>query len=161
MIIVPGKLWRILFILLGTFVANFFLRRLSGQLFGKIPSKRAKTLISVAQTTATTLTCGLTFLILLSELGVNTAPFLTSAGIVGFAVSFGAQSLIKDLIAGVFLLWEDTIREGETIEVVGIRGKVKKIGIRTLLLEDEKGTLHTIPNGTIRTVSNFSRSSKN
>lgn len=93
----------------------------------------------------------------LSELGVDITPLLTSAGIIGFAISFGSQSLIKDLVAGLFFLAEDTIREGEIVEIAGVKGKVKTIKIRTITLEDEKGVLYTIPNGEIKTVSNFSR----
>ena len=159
MSIVSGKVWRILFILLGTLFANFFLRRFSGQIFGKIPSKRARTLILVAQNTTTVIIIVLALFMVLSELGINITPLLTSAGIIGFAVSFGSQSLIKDLIAGLFLLAEDTVREGEIVQVAGIKGEVKRIGIKTITLKDEEGTLHTIPNGSIKVVSNFSRRS--
>ena len=159
MSIVSGKVWRILFILLGTLFANFFLRRFSGQIFGKIPSKRARTLILVAQNTTTAIIVVLALFMVLSELGINITPLLTSAGIIGFAVSFGSQSLIKDLIAGLFLLAEDTVREGEIVQVAGIKGEVKRIGIKTITLKDEEGTLHTIPNGSIKVVSNFSRRS--
>jgi small-conductance mechanosensitive channel len=154
-----GKLTKALFILLGTLIVNQLSRRGSKQLFKKIPSKRAKTLISVVQNTASIIIFVVAVLTLLSELGINIAPLLTSAGIIGFAISFGSQSLIKDLIAGLFLLIEDTIREGEILQVAGIKGTVKRIGIRTTTLKDEKGTLHIIPNGSIKVVSNLSRKS--
>lgn len=153
------KLPKILFILLGTLVANQLSRRGSKRFFKKIPSKRAKTLISVAQNTASGLIFTVATLTFLSELGVTITPLLTSAGIIGFAISFGSQSLIKDLIAGLFLLVEDTIREGEIIQVSGIKGEVKRVGIKTIALKDEEGVLHTIPNGLIGVVSNFSRKS--
>lgn len=148
---------RLILVLLSSLVVNFSSRRVFKRIFKKIPSKRAKTLVSVAQNAATALVLTLAAFMILSELGINITPLLTSAGIIGFAVSFGSQTLIKDLIAGLFLLAEDIIREGETVQVAGVKGKVKSIKIRTVILEDEKGTLHTIPNGTIKTVSNFSR----
>lgn len=155
--LMPELHQRLILVLLSTLIVNFFLRRVFKRIFKKIPSKRAKTLVSAAQNTATVLVLTVAVFMILSELGINIAPLLTSAGIIGFAVSFGSQTLIKDLIAGLFLLAEDTLREGETVQVAGVKGKVKSIKIRTITLEDEEGVLHTIPNGTIKTVSNFSR----
>jgi small conductance mechanosensitive channel len=94
---------------------------------------------------------------LLSALNINIAPLLASAGIVGFAIGFGSQSLIKDLISGVFLLTGEVFYDGDIIKIGEIQGKVEKVGIRTVTVRDLNGVLHTIPNGTITTVANFTK----
>lgn len=93
-------------------------------------------------------------------LGINIAPLLASAGIVGLAVGFGSQTLVKDVVSGFFMLAEDQFAEREDIEVLGKRGIVEKIGVRTIFLRDGAGNLHIIPAGAVTVVTNYSRQKK-
>ena len=93
----------------------------------------------------------------LRELDVDITPVLTGAGIIGLAVGFGAQTLVKDIISGLFLIAEDQVRIGDVAEVNGIGGAVEEINLRTIVLRDLEGVVHTIANGDIRTLSNKSK----
>ena len=88
---------------------------------------------------------------------INIGPILAGAGILGLAVSFGAQSLVKDVITGFFMLVENSISVGDTVEIAGKTGTVERITLRVVRLRDVDGTLHIIPNGQITTVSNQTR----
>lgn len=96
-------------------------------------------------------------LIALSSLGVEIAPLLGAAGIVGIAVGFGAQALVRDIVSGIFFLVDDAFRVGEYVEVGNIRGTVEAISIRSLRLRHHRGPLHTLPFGEIRSLTNHSR----
>ena len=96
-------------------------------------------------------------LMVLRELDVDITPVLTGAGIVGLAVGFGAQTLVKDIISGLFLITEDQVRLGDVAEINGIGGAVEEINLRTIVLRDVEGTVHHISNGEIRTLANKSR----
>ncbi len=93
----------------------------------------------------------------LTELGLNIAPLLAGAGVIGLAIGFGAQTLVKDVITGLFILFEDTISVGDTIEVDGRTGTVESISIRTIRLRDSDGAIHTVPFSSVTTVKNQSR----
>jgi small conductance mechanosensitive channel len=97
------------------------------------------------------------FMLILSELKINIAPILGAAGIVGIAIGFGAQSLVKDYVGGLFILIEDQIRQGDTIKVEGYEGTVEEITLRYVRLRDYDGFVHFIPNGQIRIVTNMGR----
>ena len=96
-------------------------------------------------------------LMVLRELDVDITPVLTGAGIIGLAVGFGAQSLVKDIIAGLFLIAEDQVRLGDAAEINGIGGAVEEINLRTIVLRDLEGVVHVIANGEIRTLANRSK----
>jgi small-conductance mechanosensitive channel len=96
-------------------------------------------------------------LMVLRELDVDITPVLTGAGIIGLAVGFGAQTLVKDIISGIFLIAEDQIRLGDAADINGIGGTVEEINLRTIVLRDVEGVVHTIANGDIRTLSNKSK----
>lgn len=97
-------------------------------------------------------------LIILSELGVDIGPLIAGAGIVGVAIGFGAQTLVRDIVSGVFFLIEDAFRVGEYIQISGgTRGMVEDISIRSLRLRHHNGPIHTVPFGEIATLTNFSR----
>ena len=96
-------------------------------------------------------------LMVLRELDVDITPVLTGAGIIGLAVGFGAQTLVKDIISGLFLIAEDQVRLGDVAEINGIGGAVEEINLRTIVLRDLEGVVHTIANGDIRTLSNKSK----
>ena len=90
-------------------------------------------------------------------LGINIAPLIASAGIIGLAVGFGSQALVRDVVTGFFMLAEDQFAERDEIEILGKRGIVEKIGVRTIYLRDEDGNLHIVPAGAVTVVTNYSR----
>jgi moderate conductance mechanosensitive channel len=96
-------------------------------------------------------------LMVLRELDVDITPVLTGAGIIGLAVGFGAQTLVKDIISGLFLIAEDQVRLGDVAQINGVGGRVEEINLRTIVLRDLEGTLHYIANGEIRTLANRSK----
>lgn len=96
-------------------------------------------------------------MLVLSELGISIAPILASAGVIGIAVGFGAQSLIRDYFTGFFLLVENQIRQGDVVQVADKGGLVEEITLRYIRLRDFEGTVHYIPNGQVTTVTNRSR----
>ena len=93
----------------------------------------------------------------LSILGLNLGPLLASAGIAGLAIGFGAQTLVKDVINGFFILLEDQFNIGDVIRVAGVKGTVESMSLRRTTLRDDDGTVHTVPNSEIRIVSNTTR----
>ena len=96
-------------------------------------------------------------LMVLRELDVDITPVLTGAGIIGLAVGFGAQTLVKDIISGLFLITEDQVRLGDAALINGISGSVEEINLRTIVIRDVEGALHHISNGEIRTLANKSK----
>lgn len=96
-------------------------------------------------------------LILAINLGANVAPLFAGAGIVGLAIGFGSQALVRDILSGVFFLMDDAFRKGEYIDVGNVKGTVEKISLRSFQLRHHLGMLHTIPFGEIQQVTNFSR----
>jgi small-conductance mechanosensitive channel len=96
-------------------------------------------------------------LMLLHKAGINTTPIFASAGIVGLAIGFGAQSLVKDIISGLFYLLDDAFRVGEYIETGGLKGTVERISIRSMQLRHQNGPLNTIAFGSIAQLTNYSR----
>ncbi|CAB1075425.1 Potassium efflux system KefA protein / Small-conductance mechanosensitive channel, partial [Olavius algarvensis Delta 1 endosymbiont] len=96
-------------------------------------------------------------LIILASLGVNIGPLIAGAGVIGLAIGFGAQTLVKDIIAGVFFLIDDAFRVGDFIESGGTKGMVEHISLRSLRLRNPRGPIHTIPFGSMGTVTNNSR----
>ena len=97
-------------------------------------------------------------MLVLSEMGISIAPILATAGVLGIAIGFGAQSLVKDYFNGLFLLLEDQVRQGDVVEVAGKGGLVEEMTLRYIRLRDYEGSVHYIPNGTIESVTNRSRS---
>ena len=120
-------------------------------------AKRARTLGTLIQTTVYTMVSTIALLMILRELHVDITPILTGAGIVGLAVGFGAQSLVKDIISGFFLILEDQVRVGDVANIDGTGGLVERITLRTIILRDETGTVHVIPNGSIQRLSNLTK----
>lgn len=99
----------------------------------------------------------LTAMIILSNMGVDIAPLFAGAGVIGLAIGFGAQTLIRDIFSGGFFLFDDAFRRGEYIELDGIVGTVEKISLRSFQLRHHNGPLHTVPFGEIKQLTNFSR----
>ena len=90
-------------------------------------------------------------------MGVNIGPLLAGAGIVGIAVGFGAQTLVRDILSGIFFLFDDAFRIGEYIDVGEGKGTVERMSIRALMLRHQLGHVYTVPFGAIRRVANYSR----
>src|SRR3954453_15635080 len=119
--------------------------------------KRARTLGSVVQNATTALVIGIALLMVLGQLGLDIRPVLTGAGIAGLAVGFGAQTLVRDIISGFFLILENQVRVGDAAGINGTDGIVEAINLRTIVLRDIEGTVHVFPNGGITTLANRSK----
>lgn len=119
--------------------------------------KRAQTLGALVRNLAVTLVGGVALLMVLRELNVDVMPMLTGAGIAGVALGFGAQWLVRDLIAGFFLILEDHVRVGDSVVINGQGGGVEAVNLRTIILRDAEGAVHVFPNGAITTLANRTR----
>ena len=119
--------------------------------------KRARTLGRLIKNALTAVVLGVATLTILRELNVDIMPLLTGAGILGLAVGFGAQTLVKDIISGIFLILDDNVRVGDVARINGTGGLVEAINLRTTVLRDHEGTVHVFPNGAITTLSNLTK----
>jgi len=119
-------------------------------------AKRIQTLMRVAHYLLSLSTLAVAALLVMGEIGISLAPILGAAGILGIAVGFGAQTLVKDYVGGLLLLVENQIRVGDMIEVSGKTGIVEEVSLRFIRLRDYGGNVHFIPNGTITVITNSS-----
>jgi len=119
--------------------------------------KRARTLTRLLGAVFATVVWSIAALMVLRELGVNITPILTGAGIIGLAVGFGAQHLVRDVISGFFLILEDQVRVGDVAIINGTGGLVEAIRLRTIVLRGLDGTVHVFPNGSINTLANMTK----
>jgi small conductance mechanosensitive channel len=119
--------------------------------------KRADTLTSVIRHLLNVVILIVVFMTILGQLGIEIGPILAAAGIVGLAVGFGAQSLVKDVINGFFILLEDQVRVGDWVEVGDKRGVVERVNLKMTVLRDLNGKVHFIPNGNIEVVTNLTK----
>ncbi|MGF7174473.1 mechanosensitive ion channel domain-containing protein [Azospirillum doebereinerae] len=121
-------------------------------------SARMRTLLPLLRNAFLILLVTMVSLITLSELGVNIAPLLAGAGVVGLAIGFGSQTLVKDIITGLFILFEDTVSVGDSVDVGGGHaGTVEAISIRSIRLRDGSGAVHSVPFSAVTTVKNMSK----
>lgn len=120
-------------------------------------TKRAQTLGQLLQSALVVVVAVIAGLTVLQELGVDTTAALAGAGIVGLAVGFGAQTLVRDVISGFFLILEDQVRVGDVAVVNGQAGFVESVNLRTIVLRDDEGTVHVFPNGEVKTLANKSK----
>ncbi len=124
---------------------------------GGLGVSRAATLLPLLRSfafAAIALTC---LFSALSSMGVNVAPLVAGAGVIGLAIGFGAQTLVKDVVSGVFFLIDDAFRRGEYIDLGTVKGTVERISVRSLQLRHQLGAVHTIPFGDIAALTNYSR----
>lgn len=119
--------------------------------------KRARTLGRILRQVVAVLVWSIAGMLLLGEVGVDLKPILAGAGIAGLALGFGAQTLVKDLIAGFFILLENQFRVNDVIRTAGVEGMVEAMNLRTTVLRDPEGRVHVIPNGSIDVVTNLTR----
>lgn len=120
-------------------------------------AKRTKTLSDLLQNVAKVAIAVVAGLTVLQELDVNIMPILTGAGILGLAVGFGAQTLVKDVISGFFLILENQVRVGDVAQINGVGGLVEAIHLRTIVLRDQHGAVHIFPCGSVNTLANQSK----
>lgn len=162
--------FRILVILVGIWIAlailKGMLRRMEKTLIRRAEAegegafestKRVETLIHLLRQATVIVVWVVASLIILRELGIDIAPILASAGILGLAIGFGAQNLVRDVISGFFIILENQVRVGDVAIINGTGGLVEKVNFRTLVLRDLSGIVHVFPNGTISTLSNVTR----
>jgi small-conductance mechanosensitive channel len=122
-----------------------------------VKSARLRTLMPILRTTLLTCLVAIFGLTALSEIGVNIAPLLAGAGILGVAIGFGSQKLVQDFITGIFLLLENAMQVGDWVTVAGLSGSVEHLSIRTMRLRAGDGSVHIIPFSSVSTVTNVNR----
>jgi small conductance mechanosensitive channel len=158
-------LLRILVILVAAWIVIGLLQRairafrvrIASRLDDREAIKRAETLGRVSRYLAAVVVSLIAGMLVLGELGISVAPILGAAGVVGLAVGFGAQSLVKDYFTGFFLLLENQIRQGDVVQLGDHAGLVEEVTLRFVQLRDYDGHVHFVPNGQITTVINMSR----
>ena len=121
------------------------------------PEARMATLLPLLRVVLMVTLLIMVALSILSSMGVNIAPILAGASVLGIAIGFGAQSLVKDVVSGVFFLIDDAFRVGEYVEIDQLRGTVEKISIRSLQIRHHRGAVHTLPFGELKSMTNYSR----
>jgi moderate conductance mechanosensitive channel len=126
----------------------------------KMGIERAKRTETLAKTVENVLSIAIVLaaiLMILRQAGIEIGPLLAGAGIVGLAVSFGAQNLVKDVINGFFILLENNMNVGDVVQVAGKSGTVERIALRTTVLRDLEGNVHAVPNSEILTITNMTK----
>jgi small-conductance mechanosensitive channel len=121
------------------------------------PSARERTLLPLARNFILIVLALMTLMLVLSGLGVNIGPLLAGAGVLGLAIGFGAQTLVKDILTGVFFLMDDAFRIGEYIQSGSYKGTVEAFGMRSVKLRHHRGPIYTVPFGELKAIQNMSR----
>ncbi|HYR65690.1 MAG TPA: mechanosensitive ion channel domain-containing protein, partial [Reyranella sp.] len=124
---------------------------------GKVAASRLRTLMPLLRAMAGSVIVVVGGLLVLSELGVNITPLIAGASVFGLAISFGSQSLVRDIVSGVFFLAEDSFRIGEYVDCSKVKGTVEGFSVRSLKLRHQNGQLHIVPFGQVAHITNFSR----
>ncbi|KFC61999.1 Potassium efflux system KefA protein / small-conductance mechanosensitive channel [Devosia sp. LC5] len=124
---------------------------------GKVPTPREKTLLNLFKNAFTIALVVFGLMLALAQIGVNIAPLLAGAGVIGLAIGFGAQKLVQDIITGIFIQFENVMNEGDVVEAGGKSGVVEKLTIRSVTIRDLSGTVHLIPFSSVDQVSNMVR----
>jgi moderate conductance mechanosensitive channel len=122
-----------------------------------LQEQRARTLVGLLRSVGRVVIFVMFFFMALGALGVNLGPLLAGAGVVGLAISFGAQSLVKDVLSGLFILMENQFGVGDVVRIEGVSGTVERMTLRVVVLRDVHGVVHIVPNGEIKKVSNLTR----
>lgn len=156
---------RIVLIVTAAWAVARFGARLVGALHARVVQRlgnaeqvrRAETLGRILRYAVSVSVTVMALLLVLSQLGISIAPILGAAGVVGVAVGFGAQSLVRDYFTGISLLLENQLAKGDVVTVAGLTGAVEDLTLRYIQLRDYQGNVHYVPNGLISTVTNMSR----
>jgi small conductance mechanosensitive channel len=122
-----------------------------------LQEQRTRTLVSLLRSVGRVVIGVVTLFMVLGALGLQLGPLLAGAGVAGLAVSFGAQSLVKDVISGLFILLENQFGVGDVVRLEGVSGSVERMTLRVVVLRDVHGVVHIVPNGEIKKVSNLTR----
>jgi small-conductance mechanosensitive channel len=142
-------------------LVSFFVRRMNkkaAKLVGNARrSAQLRTMSGIFRATSYSIVGFYLLTQVLGALGVSLGPFIASAGVIGLGISFGAQSIFKDMLTGIFILLEDQYSVGDTIKIASLTGTVEDLSLRATRLRDGDGTLYIVPNSQITTVSNLSR----
>lgn len=144
---------RIIHVFIGRILRN---RQLRSRL---IDDRRAKTLVTLLNSIARYIVYFLAIITILDKFGLPVTSFLTAAGIGGVALAFGAQSLVRDIITGFFLIFEDQYAVGDLVTIAGVTGTVEEMTLRVTKVRDPGGQLHIVPNGKVEQVTNHMGSS--
>ena len=141
-----------------TVLASLIESRLASDSHGRpMPSARTRTLLTLFRNALAVVISTITIMTLLSEIGVNIAPLLAGAGALGLAVSFGSQTLVKDIITGIFIQFENGMNTGDLVTIGAITGTVERMSIRSVGVRQDTGAYHIIPWSSITTFANFVR----
>ncbi|MFO3903389.1 mechanosensitive channel protein [Enterobacter hormaechei] len=141
-----------------TILASLIENRLSSDIHGRpLPSARARTLLTLFRNALAVVISTITIMIVLSEIGVNIAPLLAGAGALGLAISFGSQTLVKDIITGIFIQFENGMNTGDLVTIGPLTGTVERMSIRSVGVRQDTGAYHIIPWSSITTFANFVR----
>ncbi|MDX6041853.1 mechanosensitive channel protein [Scandinavium lactucae] len=141
-----------------TLLASLIENRLASDIHGRpLPSARARTLLTLFRNALAVVISTITIMILLSEIGVNIAPLLAGAGALGLAISFGSQTLVKDIITGIFIQFENGMNTGDLVTIGPLTGTVERMTIRSVGVRQDTGAYHIIPWSSITTFANFVR----
>lgn len=124
---------------------------------GGLIVSRFGTLLPLIRGFILTILVAITIMVVLSSMGLDIGPLIAGAGVVGIAIGFGAQALVRDIISGIFFLIDDAFRVGEYVEFGEIRGQVEQISIRSMRLRHHRGAIHTVPFGELRSITNYNR----
>ncbi|MBD3240694.1 MAG: mechanosensitive ion channel [Chitinivibrionales bacterium] len=164
---VPSILVILLFAVIALRVVGYILKRVCGVIVARVgkrgkadaleQEKRVETLLGILSSSLRITIWAMILMLLLRKLGVDIAPLIAGAGIVGLAIGFGAQELVRDVISGFFMLLEDQIRAGDVAIINGTGGLVQSIGLRTTVLRDLSGVVHVFQNGKISSLSNMTK----
>jgi moderate conductance mechanosensitive channel len=155
--LILGKLIDIVLIVAGALLLNLLARAIARRLLKAMQGRRAATYINIVRSIMGYVIFFVVLVLVLRVFGVNYTAILAGAGVLGLAVGFGAQTLIRDFISGFFLLLEDLIRVGDYITVGDIEGTVEVVGMRVSKVRAFNGTLHIVPNGELTRFGNQSR----
>jgi len=164
---IPSLLVIIILAFLALKLTNMFLRRLKPLMIHHMESgtdmelseleKRIDTLMGILRSVIKIIVWLMIGMLILRKMGIDIAPIIAGAGIVGLAVGFGAQELVRDFISGFFMLLENQIREGDVAIINGTGGLVEHVGLRTVILRDLSGVVHVFQNGKINSLSNMTK----
>ena len=156
-IVISYLVYRFLKIMIPEIVERSVRVRGKGRRAREELAKRSRTLSGLLTNIIGVIIVIVALFMVLSEVGVDITPLLAGAGVVGIAIGFGAQSLIRDILNGLFILLEDQYNRGDVVQIAGIWGLVEEVNLRRTVLRDLDGTVHSIPNGEVTKASNYTK----
>ena len=156
-ILVSYLVYRLLKLLIPEVVERTVKVRGRGRRAREELAKRSHTLSGILTSIAGIIIAIVAIFMILSEVGIDITPLLAGAGVAGIALGLGAQSLIRDYLSGLFIILEDQYRRGDVVQIAGIWGLVEEVNLRRTVMRDLDGTVHSVPNGEVKTASNYTK----